>query len=418
MIPDWLGRIAVGQRLQFPSMVVARAAVRAAGWLRPPPARPRRGLGDVGPHRRPLPGGLRAGVRSLSTASTPGRRPAGFCAAGRTHATSGGSSRSTASYFDPATAERVSRAALRATASDACSRSRRLLAAGDMLGGTGAADGGDSVGPLGPRARRGGCGPGRPRRPRGGAPGRTQRRPRARPVIVPRERRRGHRHARPAGVARRCLDSLLVGHGAPPRWWWPTRAQVRAPGTCWWRTGARGMPVRWVHGGADGLAGAQNAAFRHGSAPVVAVIDDDCVADPGWIAKLGHLFAADPRLALVAGRVLPLEPAGARRHPVSSRTAAARRELRGKAMPWLVGSGNNFAVRREWFERVGGCDARLGPGTPGQGALDMDLFYRILRGGGPGLLRAAARWCTTSAPAPAGAGSGAGPTDTGWARCV
>ena len=69
---------------------------------------------------------------------------------------------------------------------------------------------------------------------------------------------------------------------------------------------------------------------------------------------------------------------------MSSRTGAARREFSGKSLPWLVGSGNNFAVRREWFERVGGCDPRLGPGTPGQGALDMDLFYRVLRAGGPG----------------------------------
>ena len=47
-----------------------------------------------------------------------------------------------------------------------------------------------------------------------------------------------------------------------------------------------------------------------------------------------------------------------------------------------MGSGNNFAIRREWFDRIGGCDERLGPGTPGQGALDIDLCYRLLRAGG------------------------------------
>ena len=50
-----------------------------------------------------------------------------------------------------------------------------------------------------------------------------------------------------------------------------------------------------------------------------------------------------------------------------------------------MGSGNNFALRRDWFERVGGGDERLGPGTPGQGALDIDLFYRVLRAGGRAL---------------------------------
>jgi GT2 family glycosyltransferase len=58
-----------------------------------------------------------------------------------------------------------------------------------------------------------------------------------------------------------------------------------------------------------------------------------------------------------------------------------RAEFQGKAMPWYVGSGNNFAVRREWLECIGGNDERLGPGSPGQGGVDMDLFYRLLRAG-------------------------------------
>lgn len=180
---------------------------------------------------------------------------------------------------------------------------------------------------------------------------------------------------------RRCLESLASGTVLPAEV--VVADQSSGPRTrhVLAEMGSR-LPLSWVDGGAHGLAGAQNTAFRHGSAPVVAVIDDDCVADAGWIAKLGHRFTADQGLALVAGRVLPLAPAGERTEPVSSRTATERRELRGRAMPWLVGSGNNFAVRREWFEKVGGCDVRLGPGTPGQGALDMDLFYRILRGGG------------------------------------
>jgi GT2 family glycosyltransferase len=58
-----------------------------------------------------------------------------------------------------------------------------------------------------------------------------------------------------------------------------------------------------------------------------------------------------------------------------------RREFSHKALPWIVGSGNNFAVKREWFAKIGGCDERLGPGSPGQGGVDMDLFYRLLRAG-------------------------------------
>jgi hypothetical protein len=50
-------------------------------------------------------------------------------------------------------------------------------------------------------------------------------------------------------------------------------------------------------------------------------------------------------------------------------------------MPWEIGSGNNFAARREWLQRIGGNDERLGPGAPGCGAVDIDLFYRLARAG-------------------------------------
>ena len=51
-------------------------------------------------------------------------------------------------------------------------------------------------------------------------------------------------------------------------------------------------------------------------------------------------------------------------------------------MPWDVGSGNNFALRRSAWTAIGGCDERLGPGSPGRGAVDLDLFHRILTAGG------------------------------------
>ena len=183
----------------------------------------------------------------------------------------------------------------------------------------------------------------------------------------------------------RCLESLRAGRVLPfevvvadqsagPE----TRAIVEA-------AGRPDLPVRWVTGGDGGLAGGQNAAFREATQPIVAVLDDDCVADPGWIEALEHAFGAHPDLALVGGRVLALPASGDRAFAVASRTSPARRELGGSSAPWNVGSGNNFAIRRDWFERVGGCDRRLGPGTPGQGGLDMDLFYRVLRAGGRAL---------------------------------
>jgi GT2 family glycosyltransferase len=38
-------------------------------------------------------------------------------------------------------------------------------------------------------------------------------------------------------------------------------------------------------------------------------------------------------------------------------------------------------MRREWVDRVDGYDERLGAGSPGRAAEDVDLFYRLLRAG-------------------------------------
>ncbi|HEU0023992.1 MAG TPA: hypothetical protein VFQ12_05155, partial [Thermoleophilaceae bacterium] len=129
-IPDWLGRIAVGQRLQFPCMVVARGTYEALGgfddrpvfcedwemWVRIaahyPVAYEPQPLALYRVHGLSRTGALlRSGenVRDL-------RR---VIAINREH-------------FDPATVDEVSHRALRATALGCVRRSRRLLTAGDV----------------------------------------------------------------------------------------------------------------------------------------------------------------------------------------------------------------------------------------------------------------------------------------------
>lgn len=184
---------------------------------------------------------------------------------------------------------------------------------------------------------------------------------------------------RPQALAR-CLESLRANRVQPAEV--VVADQSSGPET---RSVVAAAGARWVEGGGNGLAGGQNAAFRHATMPLIAVLDDDCVADFGWIEQLERAFAADPELALLGGRVLALPAAGERTFAVASRTSTKRREFSRPSAPWQVASGNNFALRRDWFERVGGGDERLGPGTPGQGALDIDLFYRVLRAGGRAL---------------------------------
>lgn len=144
------------------------------------------------------------------------------------------------------------------------------------------------------------------------------------------------------------------------------------------------VEVAYVRHDGRGLGASQNVAVRTARQAVVAVLDDDCVPGPGWAARVAGAFEADPDLGLLTGRVLPLGPAAPDLHPVSSRTSTRPTTFDTPTAPWSVGSGNNFAVRRADFLAIGGCDERLGPGSPARGGVDMDLFYRLLRRGTKG----------------------------------
>jgi GT2 family glycosyltransferase len=130
-----------------------------------------------------------------------------------------------------------------------------------------------------------------------------------------------------------------------------------------------------------GLGTAQNIAIFRAQQPIVAVTDDDCEPAPNWIATIEQCFSSQGSIDALTGRVLPAGPKTAGTYAVSSRTSTERMDFHQRAMPWHVGSGNNFAVKREWLKSIGGNDERLGPGSPGQGGVDMDLFYRLLRAG-------------------------------------
>jgi glycosyltransferase involved in cell wall biosynthesis len=139
--------------------------------------------------------------------------------------------------------------------------------------------------------------------------------------------------------------------------------------------------IVYLHQNQRGLSASRNAAIARASYPVIAFIDDDCVPDRGWIAAIDQTFASLSPPDAMTGRVLALGPATPGLYVVSLRESAMRAEFSGKVIPWLVGTGGNAAVKRHWFDRIGGYDERLGVGSQGQAAEDADLFYRLLRAG-------------------------------------
>jgi GT2 family glycosyltransferase len=133
-----------------------------------------------------------------------------------------------------------------------------------------------------------------------------------------------------------------------------------------------------------GLSRARNIGWRASDAEWVVYVDDDCIPDPDWSEQLSAVIAEHPEAELTGCYVEdPEEPSGTH-VSVSAFRPAEEREVRGRwTRPWHIGLGACHAVRRETLARLGGYDERLGPGAPDfPGCDDMDLNYRLLRGGG------------------------------------
>ena len=122
-----------------------------------------------------------------------------------------------------------------------------------------------------------------------------------------------------------------------------------------------------------GPAAARNAGARASRSEVLAFLDSDCVAEPGWLETLVPALAV-PGVGAAGGRVLPaferrwLERYEAVRSPLDlgSRPRAARP---AEPVPYLVSA--NLVVRRPVFESVGGFDPALRWGE------DVDLVWRL-----------------------------------------
>jgi glycosyltransferase involved in cell wall biosynthesis len=155
--------------------------------------------------------------------------------------------------------------------------------------------------------------------------------------------------------------------------------------------------VRYLLQPVPGLDFARNLALAEAVGQVVAFLDDDAVAAPGWAEALCRNFA-DPRVAVCTGRVEPLavETDGQRLFEANggfSRGTVritlpddAARRLHGRRVPLIawavsVGSGCSYAVRVGAARALGGFDEALDLGALLPGGGDHDLLWRALQSG-------------------------------------
>jgi len=184
---------------------------------------------------------------------------------------------------------------------------------------------------------------------------------------------------RPASLAR-CLEAVASGTMRPGELivvdQVPSAEARRAVERC-------GIPeARYLEQPLIGVSASRNLALAAASGAVLAVTDDDCAPDPGWLSALAGALQRTPTPAAATGPILPLGPQPPGAHAVSVRGVGPPVDHRGPMLPWLAGTGGNFAARLEVLRRLAGWDERLGPGSLGLAAEDSELLYRILREGG------------------------------------
>jgi glycosyltransferase involved in cell wall biosynthesis len=140
-----------------------------------------------------------------------------------------------------------------------------------------------------------------------------------------------------------------------------TRAQVEE------FAAASPVPVRYLAvADSHGPAAARNVGWRAARGEVMALTDDDCVPDPGWLAAGLAAFDADPGLAAAAGRVVvPLPPA----------PTDYERDAAGLERAEFVTA--NCFCRKGALARVGGFDERFRAAW----REDSDLQFSLLESG-------------------------------------
>src|ERR1022692_2910808 len=141
------------------------------------------------------------------------------------------------------------------------------------------------------------------------------------------------------------------------------------------------------NGGGHGASGARNTGVAASHGELVAFLDDDAVASPGWLEALLCHFA-DTSVVGVGGRLDPLW--------VNSRprwfppefdwtVGASYRGMPNRAEPVRNVWSNNMAIRREIFDLVGGFRDGFGKVGARSRPEDTDLCLRVIEKQGGGI---------------------------------
>jgi cellulose synthase/poly-beta-1,6-N-acetylglucosamine synthase-like glycosyltransferase len=152
------------------------------------------------------------------------------------------------------------------------------------------------------------------------------------------------------------------------------------------REQARHWGSRYTVEPVPGLSRARNRGLAQCESEIVAYIDDDAVAQPGWLGGLVREFD-DPEVMAVTGRIAALGDGGDEQNPWAAMLdrGPVRRSFDTRDARWFelanfgaIGIGANMALRRRIVEVWRGFDPRLGRGSLVPGGEENYAFCQII----------------------------------------
>jgi len=125
--------------------------------------------------------------------------------------------------------------------------------------------------------------------------------------------------------------------------------------------------LRYLHEPKLGLSIARNAGFQAAKGEILAYLDDDAIASPGWLTALWEAYQDNDNLAIAGGKVTLIWPENTTPPPWLSEGLAGNlgaynlgEERTLITQPGLTPRGLNYSIRRSFLEQIGGFDVNLG----------------------------------------------------------
>jgi GT2 family glycosyltransferase len=171
---------------------------------------------------------------------------------------------------------------------------------------------------------------------------------------------------------------------------------------------ARKFGAKYVVESLRGLSRARNTGIAAATGKIIAFTDDDCVPEKSWLTETLKNYS-DPSVWACTGRVIqkltggasglfeevagqdlgqerrvftPADVQGGLGFVLANvRKVFAKHMKSGAPAPFGIGHGSSLSFRKKVFDTLGGFDIRFGGGAPFKGCDDIEMLYRVLKGG-------------------------------------